>query len=82
MAQFVTRLDDDLARAVDALIREGVVESRSDAVRRGLLVLLDHHRRRATADAIRSGYLAVPQTEAEVGWADQATIRMIGDEPW
>lgn len=40
MTQLVTRVDEDLASRVDELVAEGVVESRSDAVRRGLRVLI------------------------------------------
>jgi Arc/MetJ-type ribon-helix-helix transcriptional regulator len=82
MAQLVTRVDDDLAALLDDLIADGVVESRSDAVRRGLQVLIDQHRRRRTAEAIIRGYRDRPQIEDEMGWADQATIQMIRDEPW
>lgn len=82
MTQLVTRIDDELAGLVDKLIAEGVVESRSDAVRRGLHVLIDQHDRRRTAEAIISGYQSHPQTAEEVGWADIATVRMIGEEPW
>jgi Arc/MetJ-type ribon-helix-helix transcriptional regulator len=82
MTQLVTRIDEDLASRIDDLIAAGVVQSRSDAVRRGLQVLLDQHRRRRTAEAIIRGYQDHPQTEEEVGWADEATIRMIGEERW
>lgn len=82
MTQLVTRIDEDLVSLVDELIADGVVESRSDAVRRGLRVLIDEHRRRRTAEAIVTGYLNHPQTDSEVGWADKATISMIKDEPW
>lgn len=82
MTQLVTRIDDDLALLIDELIVEGIVDSRSDAVRRGLRALIDHHRRRRTAEAIVSGYRDQPQTDEEVGWADEATVRLIGDEPW
>lgn len=82
MAQFVTRLDDGLAREVDRLVEEGVVESRSAAVRLGLEGLIERHRRRRVGQAIVDGYLRQPQTEAEVGWADESTRRMIADEPW
>lgn len=82
MSQLVTRIDDDLARAVDALVAEGVVESRSDAVRTALRELIDRHRRRRAAEADIAAYTAQPQTEEEVGWADEATIRMIEEEPW
>ena len=82
MAQLVTRVDDDLASLVDELVAEGVVESRSDAVRRGLRVLIDRNQRRRTAEAIIRGYEQQPQTDHELGWSDDATVRMINDEPW
>ena len=82
MAQLVTRINEDLVSLVDDLVAEGVVESRSDAVRRGLRVLVDQQRRRRTGEAIIQGYRDRPQSEGEVGWADEATIKMIGDEAW
>lgn len=82
MSQLVARIDEELAACVDELVAEGVVESRSDAVRRGLQILVDQQRRRRTGEAITRGYQQYPQREEEVGWADEATIRMIGDEPW
>ena len=82
MTQLVTRIDNDLVTSIDELIAEGVVESRSDAVRQGLRALIEQTRRRRTADAIAAGYTDHPQTEDEVAWADQATVQMIADEPW
>lgn len=82
MTQLVTRIDTDLAESIDRLIAEGVVESRSDAVRKGLRALIEETRRRRTADAIIAGYTRHPQTDDEVPWADEATVRMIADEPW
>ena len=82
MAQLVTRIDEELLAAVDALVEEGVVPSRSEAVRRALQELLDRQRRRQTAESIVAGYTRLPQTEDEIGWRDEATARMIADEPW
>lgn len=82
MAQLVTRITSDLEQEIDSLIAAGVVESRSDAVRRGLEILIDRHRRRVIADQIIAGYSKKPQLEAEFGWADAAALRMIGEEPW
>lgn len=82
MPQLVTRIDDDLASQIDQLVTAGVVESRSDAVRRGLGVLLDQQRRSQVALAIIEGYTAKPQTDDDVGWADAATVAMIAEEPW
>lgn len=82
MAQLVTRIDDDLAAQLDALVEEGIVQSRSDAVRRALAEMLDRHRRRKIGEAIVEGYRRLPQTEEELAWADAAAVRMIEEEPW
>jgi hypothetical protein len=34
------------------------------------------------ADSIIRGHQAKPQTDDEWAWADEATVRMIGEEPW
>lgn len=39
-------------------------------------------RRRETGEAIRGGYEAMPQDDGEVGWPDQGTAAMVGEEPW
>ncbi len=82
MPQMVTRVDDDLAAAVDRLVEAGVVASRSEAVRLGLEQLVDRRRRQEIGEKIATGYRARPQTDAEVGWADESTVRMISEEPW
>lgn len=82
MAQLVTRVGDDLAAAVDELVTAGVVASRSEAVRLGLEGLVDRHRRQQIGARIAEGYGSLPQTEAEVGWADESSVRMIAEEPW
>ena len=74
--------DRDLAKGIGQLIADGVVESRSDAVRKGLQALIEQTRRPRTADEIIAGYTDHPQTEDEVAWADRATVQMIADEPW
>jgi Arc/MetJ-type ribon-helix-helix transcriptional regulator len=82
MTQFVTRVDDDLTREVDRLVTDGVVASRSAAVRLGLEELIKRHRSRRIGQSIVDGYTRVPQTHADVGWADEASKKMIADEPW
>jgi hypothetical protein len=49
---------------------------------KGLQVLSDQSRRRRMADSIIRGHQAKPQTDDEWAWADEATVRMIGEEPW
>lgn len=82
MAQLVTRVDDDVAAAVDELVAAGVVASRSEAVRVGLGHLIDGHKRAQTGARIAEGYRCRPQAAAEVGWADESSVRMISQEPW
>jgi Arc/MetJ-type ribon-helix-helix transcriptional regulator len=82
MTQLVARVDEELIDAIDELIAAGIVSTRSEAVRRGLQELVDQTRRRRTAEAIVSGYEAIPQTEEEWGWADDSTVRMISEESW
>lgn len=82
MAQLVTRVADDLVTAVDDLVAAGVVASRSEAVRLGLERLVDRYRREEIGARIANGYRAHPQSEAEVAWADESSLRMIAEEPW
>ena len=82
MSQLVTRVDDDLVRAIDDLVDQGLVESRSDAVRVALRELVDRHRRRQRAEAEIAAYTAMPQTEDELRGVDEAARRMIEEEPW
>lgn len=82
MVQLVTRVGDDLAEAIDELIEAGIAESRSDAVRQALSALVEQHRRTRIGRQILDGYLRTPQTEEEISWADDATRRMITEEPW
>ena len=82
MTQFVTRVDDQLAREVDSLIAEGAVATRSEAVRLGLERLVDQHRRQRIGVKIVEGYHRQPQTEDELAGVDQATAALIEEEPW
>ena len=51
-------------------------------MRVALAQLIERHRRRQIGARIVAGYRARPQDEAEVGRSDDATVRMIADEPW
>lgn len=82
MGQLVTRVDDTILDGLDRLVADGVVESRSAAVRAALVDLLDRHRRQAIGRAIVDGYRRVPQTQADGAPPDEATRRMISEEPW
>lgn len=51
--RWVTRIPDELAAAIDELVRDGVFASRSDAVRVGLDALV--HARLGALGAVRRG---------------------------
>jgi Arc/MetJ-type ribon-helix-helix transcriptional regulator len=82
MGQFVTRIDDDLARAIDQLVEEGVFESRSEAVRTSLIATLDAHRRIKLGRETNEGYRRVPETDEELRLAEAVAALMITAEPW
>jgi Arc/MetJ-type ribon-helix-helix transcriptional regulator len=82
MGQVVTRLDDALLADVDRLIVDGVVTSRSEAVRLGLRRLVDQHERQRVGNAIAEGYRRRPQTDDELAGLDEATRALIKEEPW
>jgi len=82
MSQVVTRLNDELLAEVDKLVAEGVVGSRSDAVRMGLLGLVDQHWRRSVGRRIVDAYRQQPQTRDELGGLDEATKALVLEEPW
>jgi Arc/MetJ-type ribon-helix-helix transcriptional regulator len=82
MAQLVTRLSDDLLAEVDSLIADGVLESRSEAVRAGLQALVEQRRRELIRRRIADGYEAAPQHEDELSGLDEATAGLVLEEPW
>jgi Arc/MetJ-type ribon-helix-helix transcriptional regulator len=82
MAQLVTRVDDRLLAAVDALVDDGVAATRSDAVRIGLEGLVERHRRQQTGQAIVDAYQQHPQREDELTGLNEATRALVAEEPW
>lgn len=78
----MTRIDEDLAAAVDELVEKGVFESRSDAVRQALAEVVDRERREQIGREIVEGYQRVPPTEAELKAAEASGRAMIEAEPW
>jgi hypothetical protein len=44
--------------------------------------LVDRDSRDQLGEQIVAGYRAHPQDERELGWADEASVRMITSEPW
>jgi Arc/MetJ-type ribon-helix-helix transcriptional regulator len=82
MAQLVARLDARLLADVDGLVADGVVASRSEAVRVALERLVDDDRRRRIGAQIADAYSRRPQTDEELSGLDAATRSLIAEEPW
>jgi Arc/MetJ-type ribon-helix-helix transcriptional regulator len=82
MAQLVTRVDDRLVEEIDALIADGRVTNRSEAVRLGLERLIDEHRRTQIGVEIAEAYRRQPQTDEELAGLDAATRALVEEEPW
>lgn len=82
MPQVVTRLDEQLMAEVDALVSEGVVANRSEAVRLGLERLVDEHQRGRVGAAIVAAYRRQPQAADELAGLDEATRALVNEEPW
>ena len=80
--QLVTRVPQELASSVDALVTDGVFASRSDAVRTALDLLIERERRAAVGRAIVSGYTRVPQGADDLSWTTALGAAMIAEEPW
>jgi len=80
--QLVTRVDDRIVAEVDALVADGIVRSRSEAVRVALERLLEAHRRERIGRQIVDAYRRQPQTADELAGLDDATRALIGEEPW
>ena len=82
MPQLVTRVDQRLVEAVDRLVADGVLASRSEAVRLGLEQLVDRARRAEIAAAILDGYRRVPPTDDELRRAGDGLQALLAEEPW
>lgn len=82
MPQLVTRIDDDTAAAIDALVDGDHFASRSDVVRAGVQQLIDERRRQEIGDEIIAGYQRTPETADELAAARANARAMIVDEPW
>ena len=80
--QLVTWIDDRLATEIDALVADGAISSRSEAVRVSHEAWIDRVRRDRIGRAIVDGYRRVPQTREELEWADAGATDMIVEEPW
>ncbi|MCC5950907.1 MAG: hypothetical protein JJU45_02310 [Acidimicrobiia bacterium] len=77
-----TRFTDDELTIIDALVAEGIGESRSAVIRRGVHHLADAVRRARVGTTIAESYRVVPQTAEDDELALSSAIALTEAEPW
>lgn len=77
-----TRFSDDEVALIDELVQEGVGETRSAVIRRGVRDLADARRRARIGAAIAESYRQQPQTAEDDEWAAANLRALVEAEPW
>ncbi len=77
-----TRFSEEELAMIDRLVDDGVADSRSAVIRRGVHHLVDSVRRAQIGEAIAASYREVPQTGDEDGLAMANAIAMTEAESW
>jgi len=80
--QIAIRIPDALAESLEDLVTTGRFETKAEAVRTALEILVEAERRRRVGELIAEGYRRIPQDADEVEATTQAAIRSIYEEPW
>lgn len=80
--QIAIRIPDTLAESLEELVTSGRFETKAEAVRTALEVLVEAERRARVGSLIADAYRRVPQDDQEVEAATRAAIRSIHEEPW
>jgi len=77
-----TRFSDDELALIDQLVAEGVGESRSAVIRRGVHQLAESVRRARVGAVIADSYRERPQTAEDDELAMASAIALTEAEPW
>jgi Arc/MetJ-type ribon-helix-helix transcriptional regulator len=77
-----TRFSDEELALLDELVDQGVGESRSAVIRRGVHHLADSVRRARVGEAIARSYRNQPQSEDDDAMAVANALAMTEAEPW
>lgn len=77
-----TRFNDEELALIDGLVDEGIGDSRSAVIRRGVHHLADSVRRARVGAAIAGSYRERPQTPEDDELAMASAIAMTKAEPW
>jgi Arc/MetJ-type ribon-helix-helix transcriptional regulator len=77
-----TRFTDDELALIDELVEDGLGDSRSAVIRRGVLHLADTVRRARVGAAIAESYRQRPQSPDDDELAMASAIALTEAEPW
>lgn len=77
-----TRFKPEELAALDGLVREGVAENRSDAIRLAVAQLHERHEREKVGRAIADAYRDQPQSADDDALALANVIALTEAEPW
>jgi Arc/MetJ-type ribon-helix-helix transcriptional regulator len=77
-----TRFTDDELALIDELVEQGLGDSRSAVIRRGVRHLADTVRRARVGAAIATSYRERPQSPDDDGLAMASAIALTEAEPW
>jgi Arc/MetJ-type ribon-helix-helix transcriptional regulator len=77
-----TRFTDEELALIDALVEEGIGDSRSAVIRRGVHHLADAVRRARVGAAIAQSYRERPQSPDDDDLAMASAIALTEAEPW
>lgn len=77
-----TRFTDDELALIDALVEEGIGESRSAVIRRGVHHLADAVRRARIGQTIAQSYRERPQSPDDDHLAMASAFALTEAEPW
>lgn len=77
-----TRFTDEELALIDELVAEGIGDSRSAVIRRGVHHLADAARRARIGAEIAESYRTIPQTTEDDALAMASAIALTEAEPW
>ena len=77
-----TRFTDDELALIDGLVDDGIGDSRSAVIRRGIHLLADSVRRARIGESIAESYRELPQTSEDDELAMANALAMTEAEPW
>jgi Arc/MetJ-type ribon-helix-helix transcriptional regulator len=83
MSKMITlRMPDDRVARIDELVLAESYESRASFIVEAINRLVDEIEQREIDRQIVEGYTRIPQTDAELRWAEASALDSIREEPW